>query len=201
MAPHDLSLDPPMGRAWWGDGRVDAVASRFLLALARLAGLTPPARAAGGGEDAGAGGGYAFLDVDATVALATTRCTGRGGPSTPGEDLLTDRQRERLTVLFTDDEHVEVEAPHGALTVLFTDDEHVEVEATWGILQRVIGAYRNPDRATGRAAMANVIDALGKGVPPALVELRRLGRTLNQGAADVLAYFDRPAPPTAQPRH
>ena len=30
------------------------------------------------------------------------------------------------------------------------------------------------------------------GVPTALTELRRLGRTLNQRAPDVLAYFDRP---------
>ena len=47
--------------------QLDAVASRFLLALARLAGLTPPARAAGGGQEAGARGGYAFLDVDDTI--------------------------------------------------------------------------------------------------------------------------------------
>jgi transposase len=40
--------------------------------------------------------------------------------------------------------------------------------------------------------MAAVIDALRDGVPSALVELLRLGRTLNQRAADVLAYFDRP---------
>ncbi|WP_298255641.1 transposase, partial [uncultured Arthrobacter sp.] len=33
---------------------------------------------------------------------------------------------------------------------------------------------------------------LRAGVPDALVELRRLGRTLNQRADDVLAYFDRP---------
>ena len=90
-----------------------------------------------------------------------------------GEDLLTDRQRERLIVLFT-------------------NPDHVEVEATWGILQRMIAAYRHSDRATARAAMTAVIDALRDGVPAALVELRRLGRTLNQRAADVLAYFDRP---------
>lgn len=90
-----------------------------------------------------------------------------------GEDLLTDRQRERLIVLFT-------------------NPDHVEVEATWGILQRMIAAYRHPDRATARAAMTAVIDALRDGVPAALVELRRLGRTLNQRAADVLAYFERP---------
>jgi transposase len=90
-----------------------------------------------------------------------------------GEDLLTDRQRERLMTLFA-------------------NADHVEVEATWGILQRMIAAYRNPDRTRGRAAMAAVIDALHEGVPAALTELRRLGRTLNQRAADVLAYFDRP---------
>jgi transposase len=90
-----------------------------------------------------------------------------------GEDLLTDRQRERLMFLFA-------------------DEDHVEVEATWGILQRMIAAYRNPDRTRGRDAMAAIIEALRAGVPDALVELRRLGRTLNQRADDVLAYFDRP---------
>ena len=90
-----------------------------------------------------------------------------------GEDLLTDRQRERLIVLFT-------------------NPDHVEVEATWGILQRMIAAYRHSDRATARAAMTAVIDALRDGVPAALVELRRLGRTMKQRAGDILAFFDRP---------
>ena len=90
-----------------------------------------------------------------------------------GEDLLTDRQRERLIVLFT-------------------NTDHIEVEASWGILQRMIAAYRNPNREHGKTAMAAVIAVLREGVPAPLVELRRLGRTLNQRAADVLAYFDRP---------
>ena len=90
-----------------------------------------------------------------------------------GEDLLTDRQRERLMVLFT-------------------NPDHIEVEATWGILQQMIVAYRNRDRAAGQIAMQAVISSLREGVPAALVELRRLGRTLNQRATDVLAYFDRP---------
>jgi transposase len=42
-----------------------------------------------------------------------------------GAGLLTDRQRQRLTALFA-------------------DDRHVEVEATWGIYQRMIAAYREP---------------------------------------------------------
>ena len=44
-----------------------------------------------------------------------------------GADLLTDKQKDRLAALFA-------------------DDEHVEVEATWGIYQRMIAAYREPDR-------------------------------------------------------
>ena len=90
-----------------------------------------------------------------------------------GADLLTDRQQQRLTALF------------GA-------DEHIQVEATWGIYQRMIGAYREPDRAKGRQLMSNLIDALGRGVPAALTELITLGRTMKKRAEDVLAYFDRP---------
>ncbi len=92
---------------------------------------------------------------------------------TTGDDLLTDKQRARLTALFA--------AP-----------EHVEVEATWGIYQRMIAAYRDHDRARGRATMRALIQSVSTGVPASLVELRRLGRTLKQRAEDVIAYFDRP---------
>ena len=40
--------------------------------------------------------------------------------------------------------------------------------------------------------MRDVIDAVATGVPTTLTEIRRLGRTLKQRAADVLAFFDRP---------
>ena len=56
----------------------------------------------------------------------------------------------------------------------------------------MIAAYREPDRATGREQMSNVIESVSSGVPAALKEVRRLGRTLKRRAADVLAYFDRP---------
>ena len=55
-----------------------------------------------------------------------------------GDDLLTDKQRTRLTALFA-------------------TDEHVQVQATWGIYQRMVGAYREPDRTRGRAQMQAVI--------------------------------------------
>jgi len=56
----------------------------------------------------------------------------------------------------------------------------------------MIAAYRHPDAARGRQLMQSVIDTLSRGVPAALIELRRLGRTLKRRASDVLAYFDRP---------
>jgi transposase len=90
-----------------------------------------------------------------------------------GEDLLTDRQKARL------DE-------------LFADEGHTEVEVTWAVYQRMVGAYRHPERRQGRRAMEQLIASLATGVPTALSELATLGRTLNKRAGDVLAYFDRP---------
>ena len=90
-----------------------------------------------------------------------------------GADLLTDKQKDRLTAVF---------AP----------DEHVEVEVTWWIYQRMITAYRHPDRAHGRELMVKLIETIGHGVPAALSEVSTLGRTLKKRAIDVLAYFERP---------
>jgi len=90
-----------------------------------------------------------------------------------GADLLTGKQKDRLSDLFD-------------------LDEHVEVAATWGIYQRMIAAYREPDRTKGRQLMQKLIDSLSHGVPAALRELVTLGRTLKKRALDVLAYFDRP---------
>ena len=90
-----------------------------------------------------------------------------------GEALLTDRQRTRLVALFA-------------------DDDHVAVEATWGVYQNIVTAYRDPDPKKGREALQKVINAISRGVPAALVELRKLGSTLKRRAGDVLAYFDHP---------
>ncbi len=90
-----------------------------------------------------------------------------------GADLLTDKQKDRLTALFA-------------------TEEHVQVEATWGIYQRMIAAYRETDRAQGRELMTKLIESVSKGVPAALSEVVTLGRTLKKRADDVLAYFDRP---------
>jgi len=90
-----------------------------------------------------------------------------------GADLLTSKQTDRLSALFA-------------------NDAHVEVEATWGIYQRMIAAYREQDRRRGRELMITLIDSVSHGVPKSLTEINTLGRTLKKRAADVLAYFDRP---------
>jgi transposase len=55
-----------------------------------------------------------------------------------------------------------------------------------------VSAYRHLDRRAGKTELTAVIKTSGRGVPAGLPEMSRLGRTLKQRAADVLAYFDRP---------
>jgi Transposase len=84
------------------------------------------------------------------------------------------------------------EKQQARLEALFAVSEHVEVEATWGIYQRMIAAYREPDKKHGKAMMQAVIDSVASGFPATLTEIRKLGRTLKQRATDILALFDRP---------
>lgn len=75
---------------------------------------------------------------------------------------------------------------------VFAIEEHVEVEVTWGIYQRIVPAYREPEKKKAKQMMQAVIHALSSGVPATLVDIRKLGRTFRQRAFDVLAFFDRP---------
>lgn len=90
-----------------------------------------------------------------------------------GAELLTSRQCDRLSSVFA-------------------ADEHAAVHATWGIYQRIVEAYRNPNRAAAKQQLAAVIKDLAGDVPASLTEIISLGRTLRRRAEDVLAYFDRP---------
>ena len=76
----------------------------------------------------------------ATAAAPAIRSTGPAAPCTPAPTCSPTSRRERLDALFA-------------------ADEHVEVEATWGIYQRMIAAYREPDRARGRELMSKLIDS------------------------------------------
>ena len=64
-----------------------------------------------------------------------------------GADLLTDRQRDRLKGLFE-------------------TEEHLQVEVTWGIYQRMVAAYREPDRAKSRD-LTKLITSVSHAVPAA----------------------------------
>ena len=75
-----------------------------------------------------------------------------------GDGLLTSRQRSRLDAVFV-------------------DDAHVAVQVTWQIYQRIVTAYRSPDRVAAKTALRRVIKTISRGVPSQLPELVRLGRT------------------------
>ena len=90
-----------------------------------------------------------------------------------GSDFLTEKQSARLDGLFA-------------------DDRHIAVEATWGVYQKLIACYRDPDPAAGAALMRRLMKSLESGVPAGLAEVKRLGRTLNRRAGDILAYFQHP---------
>ena len=62
-------------------------------------------------------------------------------------DFLTDRQRQRLELLWA------------------TDDDYVALQVTWGFYQQLISAYRHPKKQDGRKLTGHVINALRKGLP------------------------------------
>jgi transposase len=90
-----------------------------------------------------------------------------------GADLLTDKQKTRIQPVLA-------------------EDRHAVVDVTWGVYQQVIAAYRHPQRHQGRKLLEHLIASLASGVPGALTEVTRLGRTLSRRAQDILAYFDHP---------
>lgn len=57
---------------------------------------------------------------------------------------------------------------------------------------RMIAVYRHEDSGRGRQLMVRLIESVSIGVPSALAEVAKLGRTLMKRADDVLADFDRP---------
>lgn len=125
--------------------------------------------------------GDALDDCRRRVQQATCGHRGRAGDPLykarltlhTGDGLLTEKQQQRISDLFA-------------------EEKHVEVEATWGAYQRMIAAYREKDPAQGKKLMQALIDSLSSGVPTALKELKKMGGTLKRRAADILAYFDRP---------
>jgi transposase len=67
----------------------------------------------------------------------------------------------------------------------------VQLEATSGIYQRMIGAYREPDRAKGRAADEESHRRARPRLPGRTDRTHRSRADAEKRAADVLAYRDR----------
>lgn len=82
------------------------------------------------------------------------------------------------------------ERQHHRLTSVLDLDEHIAVKVAHVIYQKIIAAYADPNRRTGKRAMAALIDSIRRGVPAGLQEIAQLGRTLWRRRADILAFFD-----------
>lgn len=72
--------------------------------------------------------------------------------------------------------------PTGRLMVLFTSDAHVQVEATWDVYQRLVAAYREPTAPEAVRQCRTSSSSLTDGMPAALAEVHKLGRTLTRRA-------------------
>src|SRR5690625_2420629 len=88
-----------------------------------------------------------------------------------GKEYLTERQKPRLAAVFA-------------------NSDHAPVQATYDIYQKIVAAYRNPNRTQARKRLRKLIDSISHGIPNTLTELQTLGRTMKRRAADILAYFD-----------
>ena len=79
---------------------------------------------------------------------------------------------------------------HDRLTSVLDADEHIAVAVAHAIYQKIIAAYADPNRRTGKRAMATLIESIRRGVPAGLEEIAQLGRTLWRRRNDILAFFD-----------
>jgi transposase len=79
---------------------------------------------------------------------------------------------------------------HDRLHTVLDADEHTAVKVAHVIYQKIIAAYADPNRRTGKHAMTRLIDSIRRGVPAGLEEIAQLGRTLWRRRHDILAFFD-----------
>ncbi|GAB4995591.1 hypothetical protein MAHJHV63_02710 [Mycobacterium avium subsp. hominissuis] len=79
---------------------------------------------------------------------------------------------------------------HHRLIGVLDADEHIAVKVAYVIYQKIIAAYADPNRRTGKQAMTRLIESIRRGVPAGLEEIAQLGRTLWRRRHDILAFFD-----------
>src|SRR4029077_11859262 len=83
---------------------------------------------------------------------------------------------------------------YSRLTSVFDAEEHLAVKVAYVIYQKIITAYADPNRRSGKQAMTRLIDSIRRGVPAGLEEIAQLGRTLWGRRDAILAFFDPPPP-------
>jgi hypothetical protein len=76
------------------------------------------------------------------------------------------------------------------LTSVLDADEHIAVKVAYVIYQKIIAAYADPNRRSGKRAMSRLIESIRRSVPTGLEEIAQLGRTLWRRRHDILAFFD-----------
>ena len=86
--------------------------------------------------------------------------------------------------------HLLSERQHHRLASVLDADEHIAVKVAHVIYQKIIAAYADPNRRTGKQAMSTLIDSIRRGVPAGLEEIAQLGHTLWRRRDDILAFFD-----------
>ncbi|HWF71609.1 MAG TPA: ISL3 family transposase [Mycobacterium sp.] len=79
---------------------------------------------------------------------------------------------------------------HHRLQAVLDADEHIAVKVAHVLYQKIIAAYADPNRRTGKRAMTALITSIRRGVPVGLEEIAQLGRTLWRRRDDILAFFD-----------
>lgn len=137
----------------------------------------------------------AVMDPFHVVALAgnaAERCRQRNQQETLGHRSRSGDPLDSIRRILLTSANLLPEKQADRLETVLAVEEHTQVEVTWWFYQRIVAAYRHPDRTRGRHRLRAVIQSLYAGVPAALKELTTLGRTLRRRATDVLAYFDRP---------
>jgi transposase len=60
----------------------------------------------------------------------------------------------------------------------------------WLIYQKIIAAYADPNRSTGKRAMSTLMESIRRALQDRLEEIAQLGRTLWRRRHDILAFFD-----------
>ena len=112
--------------------------------------------------------------------------------ATAGQAILAWHLRHGFSVIPKSADPDRLAQNFGALELKLDEEDVAALTQDLEEMERMVAAYREPNKTTGKQRMRAVIESVASGVPDALVEIRTLGRTLKQRAADVLAFFDRP---------